>query len=586
MPAPGPSVQRYLALRERLSTPLPTTYNIAEATCLRWAGQPGRTALIVPEDGTIRRHTFAEVAESSARLANGLDALGVRRGDRVVVSLPQSFECAVSHVAVQRLGAIAVPVSTAYGPEAFGYRLAASNPRVAIGSADAHAWVADHELRDACAWIMAGGRAGAGAAFDDVVRRGSDRGPTTPTRIDDPAVLVYTSGTTGPAKGVVHAQRVVPAHAEPISLAHDLFPQEGDVLWSPADWAWVGGLVDSLFAAWAAGRPVVAWRPPRFDPSVVVDTMVRCRVTNAFLPPTALRMLRELPDAEVRAGELCLRSVMTGSERVGEDVIEWSRATLGIVPNEVFGQTEASCVLGNSATVLPVVPGSVGMEYPRARVEILDDSDDPMAPGETGEICIHRSTPAMFVGYWADGAAAAVDDGQWHRTGDLGVRDDDGYFWHRGRRDDLILSAGYRIGPEEVEACLAVHPAVRAVAVVGAPDPVRGETVTAVVELLVDGPVDEPERARLGDELRALVRSRLAPYQVPRRFLFVGALPRTDTGKVRRAAIRRDLVGAVTHGTTSVQVTAVASDGLAPSVTTRPPVAPGDAERDVAGWDA
>lgn len=527
------SVEQYRALCDNLSTPLPVQYTIAQAACLRWASDPSRVAMLVPTDGGVRQYSFAEVAKASARLANALRALGVGRGDRVVVALPQTFECAIAHVAIQRLAAIAVPVSTLYGPDALEFRLVASDARVALAWAESHAWIAEHDLRDACQWIVAGGDAGFGRRFDDVLAVAASSSITEETAIDDPAFIVYTSGTTGPAKGVLHAQRVVPAHAEPLSLAHNFFPQEGDIFWSPAEWAWAGGLVDCLFAAWTAGRPIVAWRPRRFDPEAVVEMLELCRVTNTFLPPTALRMLRDLPDMKDRAGRLLLRSVMTGSERVGGDVIEWSKSTLGLVPNEVFGQTEASCVLGNSYTVLPTRAGSIGMEYPRARVEILDEEGSPLGTSEIGEICVHKSTPAMFLGYWRDGRLEPLDrTTEWHRTGDLGSRDADGYFWHHGRKDDVILSAGYRIGPGEVEACLAQHPAVRAVAVVGTPDAVRGQLVTAVIELR-----DGRARDGLTEELRQTVRSRLAPYEAPRLFHFVDELPRTETGKVKRAAV-------------------------------------------------
>jgi acetyl-CoA synthetase len=323
----------------------------------------------------------------------------------------------------------------------------------------------------------------------------------------------------------------VPAHTEPISLAHNLFPQEDAVLWSPADWAWAGGLVDCLFAALQAGRPIVAWRP-RFDAEAAVDLLERLPITNAFLPPTALKLLREVTGVADR--RLGLRSMMTGGERCGADLVDWCRDALGVTPNEVYGQTEVSAVIGNSSTLFPVKPGSVGMEYPRARASVLDEDGQELPAGERGEIALHASTPAMFLGYWngVDGPRPREDE--WHRTGDLGRRDEDGYLWHEGRTDDLIMSAGYRIGPGEIEEVLARHPAVRAAAVIGAPDELRGQVVAAVLELREGA----PPREELERELQDAVRDRLAPYEVPRRFAVVDALPRTDTGKIRRAALR------------------------------------------------
>jgi acetyl-CoA synthetase len=303
-------------------------------------------------------------------------------------------------------------------------------------------------------------------------------------------------------------------------------------MWSPADWAWAGGLVNCLFVGLRSGRPLVAWRPRGFDPDEVVDHLERHRVTVSFLPPTALKLLREARDVEPRAARLSLRAVMTGGERCGEAVIEWCRAVLGLTPNEVYGQTECSAIVGNSGTLLPVRPGSVGIEYPRARAAVLDDDCVELPPGALGEIAFHRSTAAMFLGYW-NGVDGPVPVGEWQRTGDLGRRDGD--LWHEGRRDDVILSSGYRIGPGEIEECLARHPAVRAVAVVGEPDPLRGQVVSAVLELY-DG---APPRELLEQQLADAVRTRLAPYEVPRRFHVVDAIPRTDTGKLRRAELRR-----------------------------------------------
>ena len=532
-----PSVERYRALRAELATPLPARYNIAAAVCDRWAGDADRIGLLVPEDGgRARAVTFAELADRSSRLANAFEALGVSRGDRVAVCLGQSEEAAVAHLAIQRLGAVAVPVSVMAGSEAVTHRLLDAGARTAVADAATHGWVLDDDELRSLSWVMTGSAPAGAHRFEDLIReaRGGVR-PPVDTALDDPAIIIYTSGTSGLPKGALHAQRVVPAHTEPISLAHDRFPHgDDDVLWSPADWAWGGGLIDSLFAALQAGRPIVAWRPRGFDPVEVLDMLERLRVTTTFLPPTALRLVREAPDVGAHVPRLALRAIMTGGERCGEDLVAWCREALGLTPNEVYGQTEVSAVLGNSGTVLPVKPGSIGMEYPRVRAAVLDDDGNELPLGETGELALHRSTPAMFLGYWNGSDGPRPLAGEWHRTGDLGRRDADGYVWHEGRRDDLILSSGYRIGPGEVEEVIARNPAVRAVAVVGLPDERRGELVAAVLELR-DG---APPREQLEAELRDAVRSQLAPYEVPRAFHVVDALPRTDTGKIRRAALR------------------------------------------------
>ena len=280
-----PSIARYRAVREQMSAPLPSHYNIAAAVCDRWAQGDGRAAMLVPQDGSVRTYTFDHFAQASARLANGLAALGVRRGDRVAICLPQSPDCATAHVAVQRLGAIAVPVSILCGTEAVRHRLVDSRARVLIAAWETHAWIVEHELAQDLTCVMAGPGVARGVpSFDDLIARAAPSCPPVASTRHDAAILIYTSGTSGPAKGALHAQRVVPAHTEPISLAHNLFGQDGDILWSPADWAWGGGLIDCLFASWQAGRPIVAWRPRGFDPDAVIDLIERCAVTNTFLP--------------------------------------------------------------------------------------------------------------------------------------------------------------------------------------------------------------------------------------------------------------------------------------------------------------
>jgi acetyl-CoA synthetase len=465
-----------------------------------------------------------------------LEGLGVQRGDRVAVCLPQSLECAVAHLAIQRLGAVAVPLATMAGPDAVRHRIVDSGTRVGIADVATHTWLLEDDVLREATWVMLGDAPAGAAAWDDVIAAGRPYRAPADTGIEDPCLLIYTSGTSGRPKGALHAQRVVAAHIEPISLAHDLFPLEGDVMWSPADWAWAGGLVNCLFVGLRSGRPLVAWRTKGFDPDQVVDHLDRNGVTVSFLPPTALKLLREAKDIEARASRLALRAVMTGGERCGETVIDWCRATLDLTPNEVYGQTECSAIIGNCGTVFPVKPGSVGMEYPRGRAAVLDEDGNEVPTGELGEIAFHGTTGAMFLGYW-NGVDGPIPVGEWQRTGDLGRRDEDGYLWHEGRRDDVILSSGYRIGPGEVEECLARHPAVRAVAVVGEPDQLRGQVVSAVLELYEGA----PPREQLEAELVQAVRSRLAPYEVPRRFHVVEAIPRTETGKLRRAELRRQL---------------------------------------------
>jgi acetyl-CoA synthetase len=526
----------YGALVDRLSRPVPASYSIPVAACDRWAVDPSRRALLDLSGPKERWWTFAEVRDLSLRLANALRAHGVRVGDRVGVLLPQSIEAAVTHLAVYRLGAIAVPLSVMYGPDAIAHRLRDAGCVATVSELSTWERVADEDgLGDACAWILTGsGAVPAGAvSYADMCAGGSTSLSTMNIGAETPAVIVYTSGTTGRPKGVVHGHRVVAAHAAPIHLAHDDFPQPGDLFWSPADWAWAGGLIDCLLSAWHAGVPIVSYRGRRFEPVEVLDLVSRWEVRNTFLPATALRMLRDSMSAPPPRA---LRSIMTGGEPVGSDIAGWSAEHLGIVPNEVYGQTEASCVLGNSRKLFAPKPGSPGLPYPGSVVSIMEPESGEMLPtGETGEIVVRADSDAVMLGYWnrPDATAEKIREG-WLRTGDLGYREADGYFWFVSRRDDVILSAGYRIGPGEVEECLQGHPAVAMAAVVGTPDPERGQVVKAVV--VPRDPASAGEE--LADALRGHVRGRLAPYEVPRVVEFVAELPRTVTGKVKRAALR------------------------------------------------
>ncbi|GAB3457998.1 acyl-CoA synthetase [Actinophytocola sediminis] len=510
-----------------VDTPIPPGYTIATAACDRWAADPGRRALLDLSAGEQRWWTFAQVRDASSRLANALAARGVRFGDRVAIALPQSADAALAHLAVYRLGAIAVPISLMHREEAITQRLTDSGATIALTTAEHFAEIVEPGgLAGAADWIRTGT-----PEFTAMTTTGSTSTPRAPIDAMTPAVIVYTSGTTGTPKGVVHAHRVVAAHAAPISLAHDGFPHAGDLLWSPADWAWAGGLIDCLLSAWHAGVPIVAHRARRFDPDEVFDLVARHGIRNAFLPATALRLLRrgQRPTA--------MRSIMTGGEPVDEDIVAWATEELGATPNVVFGQTEASCVVGNSHAVVPQRPGALGVAYPGAEVAVLDqETGAACAPDELGEIAVRADSPAVMLGYWrrAEDTAAKIVDG-WLRTGDLGRRDADGYFWFTARADDLILSSGYRIGPVEIESCIAGDPRVAEVAVVGRDDAERGQVVCALV---VPVPGVAPDEALAG-ELRDRVRGRLATYEVPRVVEFLDALPRTTTGKVRRSDVRK-----------------------------------------------
>jgi acetyl-CoA synthetase len=528
----------YDGMRAEFRWRIPERFNIGTATIGRHADRrPGATALVVEDEkGSIRRWTFWELRRLSNKLGNVLVAQGLRPGDRVAILLSQGHETAVAHLAAYRAGLVAVPLFVLFGPDALEYRLADSGAKVIV--TDEANWPKVAEIRarlpELRAAIVVGGRGVDGTLdFEGAVARASRRFRVRQTLADDPAFISYTSGTTGPPKGALHAHRVLLGHMPGILLPHGFPPQRGDLFWTPADWAWIGGLYDVLFPAWFMGLPVVAHRARKFDPERAFELMGRHGIRNVFLPPTALKLLRQSghrPRQDVR-----LRSIGSGGETLGGELLEWGRATFGLTINEFYGQTECNLVVSNSAGIMPVKPGSMGRAVPGHDVAVISDDGQPLPPGQVGEIAVRRPDPVMFLGYWNGQEATGekyVRD--WLRTGDRGSIDEDGYIWYQARNDDVITSAGYRIGPGEIEDCLLRHPAVAMAAAVGIPDPVRTEIVKA---FLVLAPGFAPSAA-LTSEIQDFVRTRLAAHEYPRRIEYLGALPLTATGKVMRRELR------------------------------------------------
>jgi acetyl-CoA synthetase len=318
-------------------------------------------------------------------------------------------------------------------------------------------------------------------------------------------------------------------------MPHELFPQAGDLFWTPADWAWIGGLFDVLLPAWHHGVPVLAYRARKFDPEEAFFLMAKHGVRNTFMPPTALKLMRQASEGRAHPG-LRLRTVASGGETLGDELLDWGRATFGVTINEFYGQTECNLVVGNNAALFPVRPGSMGRAIPGHEVRVVDDVGVPLPIGETGQIAIRGPDPVMFLGYWNNPHATRQKfAGECLLTGDTGRRDSDGYFWFQGRADDVITSAGYRIGPGEIENCLMKHPAVAMAAVVGVPDPLRTEIVKAFL-VLKPGQAAGPGLAR---EIQDFVKVTLAAHEYPRQIEFVDSLPMTTTGKIMRRELRK-----------------------------------------------
>jgi len=408
----------------------------------------------------------------------------VRKGDRVGIVLPQRVETAVANIAVYKLGAVVLPLSVLFGRDALQFRLSDSGAKVVITDELRAPFIQSirEELPDLHAVV--GCRHGDEATeFWSLVDRSVGEFHPEVTRADDPAFLIYTSGTTGPPKGALSAHRAMLGHLPGFELSHDFFPQPGDLMWTPADWAWAGGLLDVLMPALYYGVPVLGVDSGKFDPERAFVLMEKYGVRSAFIPPTALKMMMQVPDAAERF-DLRLRSIMSAGEQVGVEVLRWADDVLGVKVNEMWGQTEFNYLVGNCAELMPVKPGSMGRPYPGHDVVVIDADGDPVPDGEIGELAAKQGDPVMFLGYWKnEQATRAQCVGEWFRTGDTGYRDADGYIWFVGRNDDVISTAGHRVGPGEVEDCMLKHAAVAQVAVIGSPD----ELLPALLQLVPGG---------------------------------------------------------------------------------------------------
>lgn len=504
-------------VEQRLKIAIPTYANIALDTVSRHAksDRANHTALVFEDsDGAVDRYTFVELDALSDQLAKGLIARGVGRGDRVAVHTGQRPETAVAHFAIHKLGAIVLTLSQLYGPDTVEHIVNDAECRVMISDTVAWKDLRAHRARfSSLEHCIVVGDAGPGEVpFEDCLTSDSQRLEPVRTTADDPALLMYTSGSTGMPKGMLHAHRILHAYLPTLTMVYNLeLDKPNQVFWSPADWAWVGGLLDLVLPAWQLGQTVVATQH-RFEAEWAFDFMARHGVTHSFMTPTALKRLAEINEPRQR-WDLKVRVICTGGESLPGDVVRWAQHDFGIVCNEFYGLTEFNHMVGNCQALYPIVPGSMGRAMPGRRVAIIDEYGNEQAAGEVGEIASWRpDDPTLFLGYWGSpGVPERMRLGDWLRSGDLAVRDKDDYVWYHGRNDDLIKSAGYRIGPAEVEDTLVRHPQVAEAAVVGRPDPERGTIVMAFVRLAKGSePADELKR-----ELQEFVKKKPSGLQVP-----------------------------------------------------------------------
>ncbi|MDP3247799.1 MAG: AMP-binding protein [Polaromonas sp.] len=580
----------YAALHQGFRWQVDDYFNIADVCCRRWVAGPGKNA---PERVAVRAHqtgaattfyTYVQLQQAADALSHVLVQLGVQRGDRVAIVMPQRFETAEAYMAVFQMGAVAMPLSMLFGPEALEYRLQDSDAVLAI--CDENSIASVNTIRSRCpalrTVIAAGAAAGQGDVDYEPALAAQQRAFTAvKTKADDAAILIYTSGTTGPPKGALLAHRALIGNLPGFVCSQNWFgfdphpnplPQAGEgadsslspreragvredsqaVFWSPADWAWTGGLMDALLPTLYFGRPIVAFNG-RFSPELAFTLMTQQGVTHTFLFPTALKAMMKAYPQPRRHFKLKLQAMMSAGEAVGDAVFAYCRDELGVLVNEMFGQTEINYVVGNCSALWPAKPGSMGKGYPGHRVAVINDEGRECAVGVPGDVSVNRfdvhgdPDPIFFLGYWKKEAATqAKFSGDWCRTGDLATRDEDGYLWYEGRADDVFKAAGYRIGPGEIENCLVKHPAVANAAVVPKPDLERGAVVKAFIVLAPDFAAARAEQAgaegqfdlKLTAELQAHVKGLLAPYEYPKEIEFIDALPMTTTGKVQRRVLR------------------------------------------------
>ncbi|MEY2860309.1 MAG: hypothetical protein RL392_767 [Pseudomonadota bacterium] len=564
----------YARLHQSFGWEVPRHFNMAQVCSQRWAAREDATKKVAihaySTGATSHFYTYFELQVQANRLSNVLTVLGVQRGDRVGIVMPQCFETAVAYIAVLQMGAVAMPLSMLFGPDALEYRLHDSEAVVAI--CDAASLEGLQSARGNCPAL----RTVIGVGAIDSTQNQADLNldvalsqepsvfESVDTLADEAAVLIYTSGTTGNPKGALIPHRALIGNLTGFVCSQNWFGFDGKnnassqaVFWSPADWAWTGGLMDALLPTLYFGRTIVAYNG-RFSPQTALELMRDCGVTHTFLFPTALKaMMKAHPGSKKQTVrqqfKLKLDAIMSAGEAVGDAVFDYCEQQLGVRPNEMFGQTEINYIVGNCNALWPSKPGSMGMGYPGHRVAVIDEAGDECPVGEPGDVALNRfdvhghPDPIFFLGYWKNEAATAGKfTGDWCRTGDLAVRDADGYLWYQGRSDDVFKSAGYRIGPGEIENCLVKHPAVANAAVVPKPDLERGALVKAYVVIAPDFVAayasDTGAKAqfhvKLMAELQAHVRGLLAPYEYPKEIEFVDALPMTTTGKVQRRILR------------------------------------------------
>jgi acetyl-CoA synthetase len=508
------SATRYEDLCASHRWEVPERYNIAADVCDKHARE--KPAMVWESfDGTRRELTWGELQDLSNQAAHTLAAQGIERGDRVAVVLPPAPETAAVFFGVWKLGAILLSMSVLYGDDGIAHRLDDSGAKLLVTDRANAPRFADPFVLE-----------------DDTLAASSTEHVCLDTAADDPAQLYYTSGTSGLAKGILHAHRYLLAHEE---FVHCHEVQDGERFHGMGEWAWAAGIAP-LLGPWRLGAVQCVYRREGgFDPHRQLDFLSRHGVTNVFTTPTAVRSMMSVADAGTRYPQR-FRRVCSAGEPLNPEAIRWFREQYGVTVLDYYGLTESYPLVANYP-FLEVREGSMGKPMPGWDVRLLDEDRLPVRQGERGEICLRaRSNPHYPLGYWNNPEESErVFGGEWFQTRDAASQDEDGYIWYEGRADDVIIAAGYRIGPFEVESVCLEHPAVQEAAAVAAPDELRGNVVKAFIVVAAGHEASEA----LAEEIKGFVRAKLSAYSYPRRIEFVDELPKTLTGKIRRIELRQ-----------------------------------------------
>ena len=523
---------------------IPEFYNIASDTVDKEAFS-NRTALLnVLDDGKIEKWSFLDIRRSANKLANVFDHLHLQHNARVGIILGQCPETAISHMACFKSGKISIPLFSLFGVDALYYRLKNSKASLVICDKTGLFKIKEifHKLPNlkSIICIDEGDDLDKILSFKKILEKSSDSYTNKRTKSFDPATIIYTSGTTGGPKGALLPHRTLLGHIPGVELPHEFLSSlepVSDLFWTPADWAWIGGLFDVLLPAWHFGIPVVSYRAHKFDPEFSLDLISKLNIKNTFLPPTALKMMKSFNPSSIKH-KINLRTIGSGGEALGEDLLEWGKKNLGVGINEFYGQTECNLTISNSRAIMPTKQGSIGKPVPGHEVRIMNEKGEFIKePGIDGEIVVKNDTPVAFLKYWENEEETnnKVING-WLHTGDFAYIDDEGYFYFKGREDDIINTSGYRVGPSEVEDCILSHPQVNMVAVIGVPDKVRGNIIKAfIIPRNKNDVLTQNKDLKL--EIQNDVKLKLAAHEYPRVIDFVEELPMTTTGKI----IRKDL---------------------------------------------